>query len=407
MRARVRPSNLPHSPRSLRAGRCNTLWQRQGCQGVAWAAGILPSESQIFGKKPALFSTFVVMGGVPMKDVLQKLTRHEELTSDELFNVIRAIDAGEVSDVQIAGFLVSLLMKGPTVPEIAAIAQAMRAHCDQIAPKVSAPLIDTCGTGGGLSTFNISTSVALVAAAAGIPVAKHGSRSISSLSGSADVLESLGVEINLSPKSVEQLISEVGIGFMYAPLFHPVMHKVLPPEQALGIKTIFYTIIGPLINPAGANRHILGVYRPELVDVVADVASQLGYDHALIVHGLDGLDEISLLGPTQVAEVKGGSVKKYQVSPEDFGFERATLEDIKTGEPGVNAQILRSIFAGEERGHKRNAVVLNAAGALVVGGKAGDLHEGVRLAEQILDDGKAEAKLQELVAASQRLPKAS
>ena len=342
-----------------------------------------------------------------MKEVLQKLTRREDLTPEEIYNVIHAIDQGEVSDVQIAGFLVSLLMKGPTVPEIAAIARAMRDHCDQIAPKVSGELIDTCGTGGGLSTFNISTGVAIVAAGAGIPVAKHGSRSISSLSGSADVLESLGVEINLSPGSVEQLISEVGIGFMYAPLFHPVMHKVLPPEQALGIKTIFYTIIGPLINPAGANRHILGVYQPGLVDVVADVASQLDYDHALVVHGLDGLDEISLLGPTQVAEVKGGTVTKYQVAPEDFGFERATLEDIKTGMPEVNATILRAIFAGEERGHKRNAVVLNAASALVVGGKATDLHEGVRLAEEIIDQGKAQAKLEELIEASQRLPKAS
>lgn len=298
-------------------------------------------------------------------------------------------------------------MKGPTVSEIAAIARAMRDHCDRIEPTVSGELIDTCGTGGGLSTFNISTAVSIVAAAAGIPVAKHGSRSISSLSGSADVLEALGVEINLSPSSVEKLISDVGIGFMYAPLFHPVMHKVLPPEQALGIKTIFYTIIGPLINPAGANRHILGVYQPGLVDVVSDVASQLDYDHALVVHGLDGLDEISLLGPTQIAEVKNGTVTKYQVAPEDFGFERVTLEEIKTGEPAVNAQILQDIFAGRERGPKRNAVVLNAAGALVVGGKAGDLHEGVRLAEQVIDEGKAQAKLQELVTASQQLEKAS
>lgn len=342
-----------------------------------------------------------------MKDVLQKLTMREDLTPEEAYNVIRAIDADEVTDVQIAGFLVSLLMKGPTVSEIAAIARAMRDHCDRIEPTVSGELIDTCGTGGGLSTFNISTAVSIVAAAAGIPVAKHGSRSISSLSGSADVLEALGVEINLSPSSVEKLISDVGIGFMYAPLFHPVMHKVLPPEQALGIKTIFYTIIGPLINPAGANRHILGVYQPGLVDVVSDVASQLDYDHALVVHGLDGLDEISLLGPTQIAEVKNGTVTKYQVAPEDFGFERVTLEEIKTGEPAVNAQILQDIFAGRERGPKRNAVVLNAAGALVVGGKAGDLHEGVRLAEQVIDEGKAQAKLQELVTASQQLEKAS
>lgn len=342
-----------------------------------------------------------------MKEILQKLTRNEELSSEEAYGVIRSIHTGEVTDVQIAGFLVSLLMKGPTVTEIAAIARAMRDHCDQISPRVSSPMIDTCGTGGGLSTFNISTGVAIVAAAAGVPVAKHGSRSISSLSGSADVLEALGVEINLQPKSVERLISDVGIGFMYAPLFHPVMHKVLPPEQALGIKTIFYTIIGPLINPAGVDRHILGVYKPELVDVVAQVAAQLDYEHSMIVHGLDGLDEISLLGPTRIAEVKREKIEVYEVAPEDFGFQRARLEDIATGEPHVNARILQDIFNGCERGHRRNAIVLNAAGALVVGGKAADLAEGVRLAEQVIDEGKVARKLGELVEASRTLPRAS
>lgn len=342
-----------------------------------------------------------------MKQILQRLTQGEDLTPEQAYGVIRSIHAGDVSEVQIAGFLVSLLMKGPTVPEIAAIARAMRDHCDRIEPRVNAPLIDTCGTGGGLSTFNISTGVAIVAAGAGVAVAKHGSRSISSKSGSADVLEALGVEINLGPKEVERLISEVGIGFLYAPLFHPVMHKVLPPEQALGIKTIFYTIIGPLINPAGVTRHILGVYRPELVDVVAQVAAQLDYDHTLIVHGIDGLDEISLLGPTRIAEVKGQEFRTFEVAPEDFGFPRARLEDIATGEPEVNARILRDIFHGRERGHKRNALVLNAAGALVVGGMAQTLHDGVRLAEQVIDDGRAARKLDELIAASQAFRRAS
>lgn len=342
-----------------------------------------------------------------MRHVLNKLTRFEELTPEEAYDVIRSIHAGTVSDVQIAGFLVSLLMKGPSVSEIAAIARAMRDHCDRIRPRVDGHLIDTCGTGGGLSTFNISTGVAIVAAAAGVPVAKHGSRSISSKSGSADVLEALGVEINLGPRHVERLISEVGIGFLYAPLFHPVMHKVLPPEQALGIKTIFYTIIGPLINPAGVKRHIMGVYRPELVELVAQVAAQLDYEHALIVHGLDGLDEISLLGPTRIAEVKGGRITYYEVTPEQFGFPRAHLEDIATGEPHVNARILRDIFSGRERGHRRNAVVLNAAGALLVGGKVGSLEDGVRLAEQVIDEGKAARKLDELITASQALRRAS
>lgn len=342
-----------------------------------------------------------------MQEVLQRLTQRQDLHPDQAYGVIRAIHDGAISDVQIAGFLVSLLMKGPTVSEIAAIARAMRDHCDRIDPKVDSRLIDTCGTGGGLSTFNISTGVAIVAAAAGVPVAKHGSRSISSKSGSADVLEALGVEINLDPKSVEQLISDVGIGFMYAPLFHPVMHRVLPPEQALGIKTIFYTIIGPLINPAGVRHHILGVYREDLLDVVARVAAELDYEHTLVVHGLDGLDEISLLGPTRIAEVKNGEIREFVVTPEDFGFPRARLEDIATGEPEVNARILRDIFAGRERGHKRNAVVLNAAGALLVGGKVQDLREGVRLAEHVIDAGLAERKLDELIARSRALRRAS
>lgn len=230
--------------------------------------------------------------------VLSKLTANQDLTFDEAYQVITAINDDKLSDVQIAGFQVALLMKGPNITEITAIAQAMRDNCIPLSPRVDGELLDTCGTGGGLSTFNISTAVALVAAAAGIPVAKHGSRSISSLSGSADVLEALGVEINLSPRAVEKLIEEIGIAFIYAPLFHPVMHKVLPPEQALGIKTIFYTIIGPLINPARASRHLLGVYKPELLDTVARIALSLGYTRGLFVHGLDGLDEISLLGKT-------------------------------------------------------------------------------------------------------------
>lgn len=342
-----------------------------------------------------------------MKHILHKLTRREELEPEEAYNVIGAIHSGQVTDVQIAGFLVSLLMKGPTVSEIAAIARAMRDHCDQIHPKVASPMIDTCGTGGGLSTFNISTGVAIVAAAAGVPVAKHGSRSISSKSGSADVLEALGVEINLDARSVERLISDVGIGFLYAPLFHPVMHKVLPPEQDLGIKTIFYTIIGPLINPAGVKRHLMGVYRPELVNVVAEVAAQLDYEHTLIVHGLDGLDEISLLGPTRIAEVKGSEIVRYEVAPEDFGFPRAKLEDIATGEPHVNAKILLDIFDGRDRGHRRNAITLNAGGALLVGGKVSSLYEGVRLAEQVIDEGLAARKLDELIAASRAMRRAS
>jgi len=336
-----------------------------------------------------------------IQNVLKKLTANQDLTFEEAYGLIVAIDKDELSDVQIAGFQVALLMKGPTLTEITAIAQAMRDHCKGIAPRVEDELMDTCGTGGGLSTFNISTAVALVAAAAGIPVAKHGSRSISSLSGSADVLEALGVEINLSPRAVEKLIEEVGIAFIYAPLFHPVMHKVLPPEQALGIKTIFYTIIGPLINPARATRHILGVYKPELLDTVSRIALSLGYKRALFVHGLDGLDEISLLGKTRVNEIKNGTISSYEISPEDFGLARCTLEDIKTGTPEVNAAVIREVFSAQNQGPRRQAVVMNAAGALYIGGKADSLQGGIKLAGELIDSGLAQAKLDQLISASQ------
>jgi anthranilate phosphoribosyltransferase len=336
-----------------------------------------------------------------IQKILKKLTTKENLTAEEAYGVIVAIKSGELSDVQIAGFQVALLMKGPTITEITAIARAMRDNCRGIAPQVSDELMDTCGTGGGLSTFNISTAVALVAAAAGILVAKHGSRSISSLSGSADVLEALGVEINLSPRGVEKLIEEVGIAFIYAPLFHPVMHKVLPPEQALGIKTIFYTIIGPLINPARATRHILGVYKPELLDVVSQIALSLGYTRGLVVHGLDGLDEISLLGKTRINEIKDGAIETYEISPEDFGFTRCTLADIATGTPEVNAGVIRDVFSGRSKGPRRQAIIINAAGALLIGGKANSFAEGIQLAGEIIDSGAARDKLKQLVAASQ------
>src|SRR5262249_34540630 len=240
---------------------------------------------------------------------------------------------------QIAGFLVALVMKGPNVDEVAAIARAMRANCVQIRPQVDGNLTDMCGTGGGLTTINVSSANAILTAAAGVPVAKHGSRSISASSGSADVLEALGVRVELQPEEGRKLIEQVGIGFLYAPSFHPLMFKVFFPEQALGIKTIFFTIIGPLINPAGAPNHLMGVYQPQLVDLVADVVTQLDMNHVLVVHGVDDLDEVSILGSTSIAEVKGDRVvDKYEVAPEDFGFKRATFEDVKGGDPAFNAQ---------------------------------------------------------------------
>lgn len=334
------------------------------------------------------------------KNILNKTTNNQELNEQEIFQLISAINNDEVNDIQIAGFQVALLMKGASLQEIAFIARAMRENCVALRPKVSEDLMDTCGTGGGLSTFNISTATAIVAAAAGIPIAKHGSRSISSLSGSADVLEALGVNINLTPQQAEKLIEEIGIAFIYAPLFHPVMCKVLPAESDLGIKTIFYTIIGPLINPAFAPRHVLGVYRPELLDTVSYVAKELGYTRAMFVHGLDGLDEISLLGKTRINELKNGEIETYEISPEDFGMESCTLEEIKTGTPEENAKTIREVFSGEIKGPRRNAIVLNAAGALIVGGKAVDFKNGIELAEKLIDTGLAAEKLKQLREAS-------
>jgi anthranilate phosphoribosyltransferase len=330
------------------------------------------------------------------KEILGKITAHEELTEKEVSTLITAINEGVVSDVQIAGFQVALLMKGASLKETAFIAKAMRDNCVPLRPKVAEPLMDTCGTGGGLSTFNISTATAIVAASAGIPLAKHGSRSIASLSGSADVLEALGVEIHLQPRDAEKMIEEIGIAFLYAPLFHPVMGKVLPPEQDLGIKTIFYSIIGPLINPAFAPKHLLGVYKPDLLDIVTYVAKELGYINAMFVHGLDGLDEISLLGKTRINHLKNGEVNTFEIAPEDFGLSRCALEDIKTGSPAVNAETINGVFSGKTAGAKRDAIILNAAGALIVGGKADDFRSGITLAGELIDSGAAAKKLLDL-----------
>jgi len=330
------------------------------------------------------------------KEVLSKVTSFQEMKAEDISALIAEINAGEVSDVQIAGFQVALLMKGATQDELAHFAKAMRDNCVPLRPNISGELMDTCGTGGGLSTFNISTATAIVAAAAGIPVAKHGSRSLASLSGSADVLEALGVKIDLTPEHAEKMIEEIGIAFLYAPLFHPVMCKVLPAEADLGIKTIFYTIIGPLINPAFAPRHLLGVYKPDLLDTVTYVAKELGYTNAMFVHGLDGLDEISLLGRTRVNYLRAGEVTSFEIQPEDFGFERCKLTDIKSSTPEDNAAVIKGVFDKKIKDSNKNAVILNAAGALVVGSKAEDFKQGIRLAQEIIESGDANRKLNEL-----------
>ena len=335
-----------------------------------------------------------------VRRILKKLIKGYNLTENETYEFVIALKEEKITDAQIGAFLLGLTMKGPTIEEIAGIVKGMKEVCNMIKPKVD-KLVDTCGTGGGLTTFNISTAAAIIAANE-VPVAKHGSRSISSLSGSADVLEALGVNVNLKPRHAERLIEKIGIAFLYAPLFHPVMGKVLQPESQLGIKTIFYTIIGPLINPADARRHVLGVYKPELVDIVAEIVSNLKYEHVLVVHGLDGLDEISPIGKTIVAEVKKDKIEKYEISPEDFGIEKCSIKDIAGGTPEYNAEVIKKIFSGE-KGPKRDAVVLNTAAALYVGEVASSLEEGIEIANNILDEGLAMEKLEEFIRESRRV----
>ncbi len=337
------------------------------------------------------------------KESLSKLLDGTSLSDAEMTEFVENMRDDEITDVQIAGFLVALVAKGPTVDEVAAIARAMRANCVQISPQVDGNLTDMCGTGGGLTTFNVSSANAILTAAAGVPVAKHGSRSISASSGSADALEALGVRVELQPEEGRRLIEQVGIGFLYAPSFHPLMLKVFFPEQALGIKTIFFTIIGPLINPAGAPHHLMGVYRPDYVDLVGEAVAQLDMKHVVVAHGVDGLDEISIIGPTEIAEVKGDRVERYEITPEDFGLRRASFEDVKGGDPAYNATVIRDVFEGRDQGPRRDFIVLNNAFSLYVSGAAASPEEGLRLAQQNIDTGAAARKLEEFARASNEI----
>ena len=341
-------------------------------------------------------------GKKTIKPILGKLTANFDLERNEIYSVIDAINAGQLSDVQIAGFLMGLLSKGPSIKEVAYIAQAMRNNCIPMHVNVDGDLTDTCGTGGGLTTFNVSTANAILTAAAGIPVAKHGSRSISSPSGSADVLEALGVAIDQTPEEAARLIENIGISFIYAPNFHPVMLKVFGPENQLGVKTIFFTIIGPLINPAGARNHTIGVYRPELVNMMASVVAEMDFNHVIVAHGLDGLDEISLIGKTAIAEIKNKNIKYYEIVPEDFGMKRCGIEDIAGGSPEFNAQVIRDIFSGADKGPRRDFLTLNNAATLYVSGKATSIQDGIALSRSLIDSGAATNKLEELIAASKR-----
>lgn len=333
-----------------------------------------------------------------IKDVYGKMAAHKPLNQLDIRGMISGIKDGSITDNQIGAFLMGSVTNGLTNTEIGYIATSMQEAAIPIRPNIAEPLIDVCGTGGGdITTFNISTANSLVAAAGGVYVAKHGSRSISSKSGGADVLEALGVKIDLKPEQIEKLIKKVGISFLYANNLHPVMGRVYGLEQELGIKSVFFTLIGPLINPAGTKRHVLGVYQPELVEKMADVANKIGFEHALIVYGKGGLDEISPVGETMIAEVKDGKVETYTITPEQFGMKRGQAKELSGDSPEYNAKVIRDVLEGRETGTKRNAVVLNAGASFYVANKAKTLEEGIKMANEVIDSGKAAQKLDELI----------
>jgi anthranilate phosphoribosyltransferase len=331
-----------------------------------------------------------------IQSALAQLLDGRDLTRDEARNVMDTIMSGEATPAQIGGFLVALRLKGETADEIAGCAEAMRAHVLPVSPQRT-DLVDTAGTGGdGGRTFNISTAAALVAAAAGAGVAKHGNRSVSSASGSADVLEALGFELALIPERIAQSIDELGFGFMFAPTHHPAMKHAGPVRHELAARTVF-NVLGPLTNPAGARAQVVGVYAPELVPVIADVLAKLGARRAFVVHGAGGIDELSPSGPNLVCEVVDGDVRRREIDPLDLGVPRCNPEELRGGTAAENAQTIHEVFAGKA-GACRSAIVLNAAGAIAAAGHADDLAEAVPLAEAALDSGAVTDRLAELVA---------
>ena len=344
-----------------------------------------------------------------IKEAIEKIVRKIDLTEAETRGVFDEIMSGKATPAQIGSFVTALRMKGETVDEITGAARVMREKSIKIHTGKSAvgmdrddinideeTIVDTCGTGGsGTNTFNISTAVAFVVAGAGLKVAKHGNRSASSQCGSADVLEALGVNLDIGPDRVEKCIKEIGIGFMYAPLFHGAMKYAIIPRKEIGIRTIF-NLLGPLSNPANATSQVLGVYDAKLTGVIARVLKNLGCRRALVVSGMDTLDEITITGKTKITELNKGRLKTYFVSPEKFGMKRSKLRTIKGGSAKENAEILFSVLEGG-RGARRNVVLLNASAALVAGFKAGNFKEGIKLAENSIDSGRALELLNRLI----------
>ena len=330
-----------------------------------------------------------------IREAIDKMVNHTDLSEAETIEVMNQIMTGESTPLQVAAFLTALRMKGETVAEITGAARVMRekAHRVDVGSKT---VLDTCGTGGDQKgTFNISTTSAFVVAGAGVPVAKHGNRSVSSQSGSADVLGALGVRVDAPKERVEQCIAKIGIGFLFAPLLHEAMKYAVQPRRDIGIRTIF-NLLGPLTNPAMASYQLIGIYSGELVAVIARVLKNLGSARAMVVHGLEGLDEISLCGPTKVAELRDGKVTEYILEPEQMGFARCRLEELHGGNAEESAVIVKSVLQGDQ-GSPRNVVLLNSGAALYVSGSAATLQDGIRLGAESIDSGRARQKLDQLV----------
>jgi len=331
-----------------------------------------------------------------IKEGIQKLIEGIDLTSEEAYAIMKEIMSGNVTEAQVASFLTALRMKGETVEEITALATVMREFCDVIHAKVNGRLVDTCGTGGDkVKTFNVSTVSAFVVAGSGVAVAKHGNRSVTSKCGSADLLEKLGFNLNQDQKTVEKSIEEVGVGFMFAPAFHPAMKYAVGPRREIGIRTVF-NVLGPLTNPANASAQLLGVYSKELVKPLANVLKKLGCEEAMVVHGLEGLDEISTIGRTRIAWLKEGNVQCRETMPVDFKIAPARLEDIIGGTPEENVETTLKILSGHD-GPKTDMVLVNSAAGIIVGGKAEDFSYGMELARRSIESGAAYKKLEMLI----------
>ena len=335
------------------------------------------------------------------QQALARLVEQREIFHDEMLSLMRQIMSGELTPVQIAGIITGLRVKKETVGEIAAAAQVMREFAAKVPAQNSANLVDTCGTGGDAAhTFNISTTAAFVAAAAGARVAKHGGRSVSSTSGSADVLEALGVNLDLTPEQVAASIDAIGIGFMFAPKFHGAMKHAAPVRRELGVRTIF-NILGPLTNPAGAPHQLLGVFHPDLVGILVRVLQRLGSRHVMVVHGSDGMDEITLAGETMIGELKDGEVTEYAIHPREFGLETCGSDALKVWDAAQAKDMLLGVLDGLP-GPARDIVLLNAGAAIYVADRAATLGEGIAMARAVIDSGAAREKLQQLVVFSNR-----